>query len=401
MFYIKKEDPITGIKTFNTPLATFVKIDNMWEKVKGVYVNTLEREKYRLQNEEAKYARNKRGISDKLKALLQVEEKTPEMLIEIDRLKKMIEIINTTMVDLNKNHNSINNANYFNTKIIPGEILIQKLKNVSNFSSSFKVIKFHPFGKLLERPRNYFNNENTDGNLDNIYYRIIDTSIMEPTEISDLIVNLQARFGSNVDISVKTIADCILELNKSVFAHEAAFQEQLKTINKQVDTIVENIPKVVEYINTYPDMDQTVSENINEDNNIQLGKYLSDSQGVSTLKDIEVDNPKLVTFKTQLETKTQIADKIVDLNNRIGTNIGKNNLAEAYNLSVTKLNLKTYDSDGNVTSDTGIIDTFKNNNNKDLFGDYGFERKDETTLIDCSEDESISVKASNLIEQGE
>ncbi len=338
-----------------SPKNIYVKIDNVWTQVQAVYVNQDLRSKANLEIKEMKLSNNKKGLNDKIAFLEELNtingSLLPEELKQYNDLKDTVKIIELEMVELNKQQTIIDNELYFNTKIVPLELYIRQLKDLTQGNSNYKIIKMVPTGKLTERPMVIFNDPITDGYTNNIFYRIINTALANPQSVAD---SIATRVGPNALFTLLTPQEAAAELNLNIYTHEVLFNNQLKQIQTQQTIVEDGLSVIKTIITNKPELDHAIIDNFDSNNIHQLGSSITKSQDVNSLLDISKYNANNVTTKANIEIRKDISQRLFDLNTEVLSNMDITNVTESKNLSVNKFAILGVDN-----QNVDLVQTFK------------------------------------------
>lgn len=337
------------------PKNIYVKIDGVWTQVQAVFVNQDLRSKANLEIKEMKLSNNKRGLNDKI---LQLEDLKllngsllPEEQKQYDDLKDTIKIMELEMIELNKQQTIIDNEIYFNTKIVPLELYIRQLKDLTQGNTNYKIIKMVPTGKLLERPMVIFNDPTTDGYTNNIFYRIVNTALANPQSVAD---SIATRVGPNALFTLLTPQEAVAELNLNIYTHEVLFNNQLNQIQIQQNIVEDGLSVIKTIVTNKPELDHAIIDNQDSNNSHQLGSAITKSQDVNSLLEISKYNANNVTAKTNITIRKEISQRLFDLNTEVLSNMDITNLTESKNLSVNKFTVLGVDN-----QNTDLVQTFK------------------------------------------
>ncbi len=338
-----------------SPKNIYVKIDNVWTQVQAVYVNQDLRSKANLEIKEMKLSNNKKGLNDKIAFLEELNtingSLLPEELKQYNDLKDTVKIIELEMVELNKQQTIIDNELYFNTKIVPLELYIRQLKDLTQGNSNYKIIKMVPTGKLTERPMVIFNDPITDGYTNNVFYRIVNTALANPQSVAD---SIATRVGPNALFTLLTPQEAAAELNLNIYTHEVLFNNQLKQIQTQQTIVEDGLSVIKTIITNKPELDHAIIDNFDSNNIHQLGSSITKSQDVNSLLDISKYNANNVTTKANIEIRKDISQRLFDLNTEVLSNMDITNVTESKNLSVNKFAILGVDN-----QNVDLVQTFK------------------------------------------
>ena len=350
-----------------SPKNIYVKIDGVWTQVQAVYVNQDLRSKANLEIKEIKLSNNKRGLNDKISYLEEIASTnslSPDELKQYNDLKDTIKIIELEMVELNKQQTIIDNELYFNTKIVPLELFIRQLKDLTQGNSNYKIIKMVPSGKLLERPMVIFSDPTTDGYTNNVFYRIINTALSNPQSVVD---SISTRVGPNALFNILTPQEAAAELNLNIYTHEVLFNNQLKQIQTQQAIVEDGLAEIKIIISNKPELDHVIVDNYDDNNTHQLGSYITKSQDVASLLDISKFNTNNFNTKNNIETRKEISQRLFDLNTESLANMDISDVTQSKNLSINKFSILGIDNQS--------VDLFQTFNDAKPLSTVGFIAK--------------------------
>ena len=337
-----------------SPKNIYVKIDGRWTQVQSVYVNQDLRSKANLEIKEMKLSNNKRGLNDKISYLEEIASTgtlTADEIKQYNDLKDTIKIIELEMIELNKQQTIIDNELYFNTKIVPLELFIRQLKDLTQGNSNYKVIKMVPTGKLMERPMVIFSDPTTDGYTNNIFYRIVNTMLSNPQTVVD---SISARVGPNALFNILTPQEAAAELNLNIYTHEVLFNNQLNQIQIQQTIVEDGLTEIKTIISNKPELDHAIVDNYDSNNSHQLGSFITKSQDVNSLLDISKYNTNNVNTKNNIAIRKDISQRLFDLNAEVLTTMDISDVIQSKNLSVNKFSILGIDN-----QETDLVQAFK------------------------------------------
>lgn len=338
-----------------SPKNIYVKIDDVWTQVQSVYVNQDLRSKANLDIKEMKLSNNKRGLNDKIAFFEELNSLNgsliPEEQKQYDDLKDTVKILELEMIELNKQQTIIDNEIYFNTKIVPLELFIRQLKDLTQGSTNYKVIKMVPTGKLAERPMVIFNDPTTDGYTNNVFYRIVNTVLANPQSVAD---SISSRVGPNALFTLLTPQEAAAELNLNIYTHEVLFNNQLKQIQTQQQFVDDGLAVIKTIVSNKPELDHAIIDNHDSNNSHQLGSAITKSQDVGSLLEISKYNANNVTTKTNIETRKDISQRLFDLNTEVFSNMDITDVTQSKNLSINKFTILGIDN-----QNIDLVQTFK------------------------------------------
>lgn len=381
MFYIRNEND-----EMVPPKSIQVKIDGVWNEVKGVFDNKLLRKQRDLEKTEATLSKSKKGVLSKIIKLEEIGNtigRTNAEELEYQKYQKIIRIIEIEMTEVSKHSELIKNQIYFNTKIYPGEEYIRLLKDLTNNgAANFKVIRMFPIGKLSERPMVVFNNKETDGTINNIFYRVIN---LNDTNSEAACLEITNRLGQYGTCTITTPNIIIEELNKIMKTHEELFYEQLNNIEIRHNVVRNAVPTIVGYVNQYPDLNNLLVQNFKSENDVVLGNFLADKQKVSSILSLTQNNIEFSNVGVSITNKNKVAKNLYDTNQTYYHSLNKSNLVDSKEFSEYKFGLQP--------DQVPILETFNENNTTDL----GFEQSDNIGLS-CTSDDSIITYDTDITE---